>query len=410
MLKRLILCCLLWVCLIAGALADASLPKSIRIFPDIQSHWFLDGTMEFGCEVTYTNGGKRRTSGYLNGNLPWKELVCNSDQALFDGDRLIVDLFKVRQNNNTLLMSVSMRDFSLVKSVFEIKIPPLESIQILLPKHVKPRYSSTLEPYIRLEWVNGVSITYKASDHKSPVPADSVELYFNNQRVYGGKVILPAFEMLEPHSFSLSVLWSSKPWLNDTQIFPFIGSDHRVWKFAAANGANARKQAIAPKGMDGAEGFHGQPGGDAPEVTVNLFLNADKSKLIVEATNGVNAYRNEFSPQDFSLEIIAHGGNGGNGGKGGEGGAAPYDDPYRAGIGGNGGRGGKGGKGAVINIQSTPETEAFIPSIIVDNEEGKSGRPGLGGRGGTFSSGYGVPTLLELIFPSRNYDGLPGEE
>ena len=153
-----------------------------------------------------------------------------------------------------------------------------------------------------------------------------------------------------------------------------------------------------------------QPGGDAPEVTVNLFLNADKSKLIVEATNGVNAYRNEFSPQDFSLEIIAHGGNGGNGGKGGEGGAAPYDDPYRAGIGGNGGRGGKGGKGAVINIQSTPETEAFIPSIIVDNEEGKSGRPGLGGRGGTFSSGYGVPTLLEMIFPSRNYDGLPGEE
>jgi hypothetical protein len=410
MLKRLILCCLLWVCLIAGALADASLPKSIRIFPDIQSHWFLDGTMEFGCEVTYTNGGKRRTAGYLNGNLPWKELVCNSDQALFDGDRLIVDLFKVRQNNNTLLISVSMRDFSLVKSVFEIKIPPLESIQILLPEHVKPRYSSTLEPYIRLEWVNGVSITYKASDHKPPVPADSVELYFNNQRIYGGKVSLPAFEMLEPHNFSLSVLWSSKPWLNDTQIFPFIGSDHRVWKFAAANGANARKQAIAPKGMDGAEGFHGQPGGDAPEVTVNLFLNADKSKLIVEATNGVNAYRNEFSPQDFSLEIIAHGGNGGNGGKGGEGGAAPFDDPYRAGIGGNGGRGGKGGKGAVINIQSTPETEAFIPSIIVDNAEGKSGRPGPGGRGGTFSSGYGVPTLLEMIFPSRNYDGLPGED
>lgn len=410
MLKRLILCCLIWVCHLAEAFADPSMPKSIRIFPDIQSHWFLDGTMDFGCEVTYTNGGKRRTPGYLNGNLPWKELVCISDQALFDGDRLIVDLFKVRQNNNTLQISVSMRDFSLVKSVFEIKIPPLQSIQILLPENVKPRYSSTLEPYIRLEWVNGVSLTYKASDHKSPVPADSLELYFNNQRVYGGIVNLPAFDMLQPHTFSLSALWSSKPWLNDTQVFPFIGSDHRVWKFTAANGANARKQALAPKGMDGAEGFQGQPGGDAPDVTVILFLSPDKSKLIVEATNGVNAYRKEFSPQEFSLEIIARGGNGGNGGKGGEGGAAPYDDPYRAGVGGNGGRGGRGGKGAVINIQSTPETEAFIPCIIVDNEDGISGKPGQGGRGGVFSSGYGVPTLLEMMFPSRNYDGLPGED
>ena len=335
MLKRLILCCLLWVCHLGEAFADPSMPKSIRIFPDIQSHWFLDGTMDFGCEVTYTNGGKRRTPGYLNGNLPWKELVCISDQALFVGDRLIVDLFKVRQNNNTLVVSVSMRDFSLVKSVFEIKIPPLQSIQVLLPENVKPRYSSTLEPYIRLEWVNGVSFTYKASDHNAPVPADSVELYFNNQRVYGGTVNLPAFDMLQPHSFSISALWSSKPWLNDTQIFPYTGREHRVWKFTAANGANARKQALAPKGMDGAEGFHGQPGGDAPEVTVNLFLSPDKSKLVVEATNGVNAYRKDFSPEEFSLEIIARGGNGGNGGKGGVGGAAPYDDPYRAGVGGN---------------------------------------------------------------------------
>ena len=410
MLKRLILWCLLWFCLLEDAVAYASMPKSILIYPDLQSHWFLDGSMEFGCEVTYTNGGKRRTPGYLNGNLPWKEMVCVSEQALFDGDRIIVDLFKVKQNNNTLLISVSMRDFSLVKSVFEIKIPPLESIQILLPENAKPRYSSTIDPFIRLEWVNGVSYTYKASDDKTLVHADSVEMYFNNQRIYGGKVNLPPFDMLEPHSFSLSVLWATKPWLNDTQIFPFRGSDHRVWTFEAANGANARKQAVAPKGMDGADGFQGLPGEDAPEVTVKLALSADKKLLIVESTNGIHAYREEFSPEEFSLEIIARGGNGGNGGKGGEGGAAPFDDPYRAGVGGNGGNGGQGGKGAIISIQSTPETEAFIACILVDNEEGTSGMPGQGGRGGVFSSGYGVPTLLEMFFPSRNYDGLPGED
>jgi hypothetical protein len=162
--------------------------------------------------------------------------------------------------------------------------------------------------------------------------------------------------------------------------------------------------------MDGADGFQGLPGEDAPEVTVQLALSADKKQLIVESTNGIHAYREEFSPEEFSLEIIARGGNGGNGGKGGEGGAAPFDDPYRAGVGGNGGNGGNGGKGAIISIQSTPETEAFIACILVDNEEGIRGMPGQGGRGGVFSSGYGVPTLLEMFFPSRNYDGLPGEE
>jgi hypothetical protein len=62
----------------------------------------------------------------------------------------------------------------------------------------------------------------------------------------------------------------------------------------------------------------------------------------------------------------------------------------------------------VVTIESTPDTEAFLPCIIVDNADGLNGKPGQGGRGGVFSSGYGVPTLLELLFPSRNYDGEPG--
>jgi hypothetical protein len=164
----------------------------------------------------------------------------------------------------------------------------------------------------------------------------------------------------------------------------------------------------APKGMDGAEGFHGMAGTDAPEVRVKLSWNDDKSRLIVEAANGIDFYRDSFSPDEFSLEIIARGGNGGDGGRGGEGGAAPFDDPYRAGIGGRGGSGGRSGKGAVVTIESTPNTEAFLPCIIVDNADGLNGKPGQGGRGGVFSSGYGVPTLLELLFPSRNYDGEPG--
>jgi hypothetical protein len=143
---------------------------------------------------------------------------------------------------------------------------------------------------------------------------------------------------------------------------------------------------------------------------VKLALSDDKRSISVSATNGQRVFTHVFSVEEFSLEIIARGGNGGNGGRGGEGGSAPFGDPYRAGVGGRGGRGGQGGKGAKITIDSTPEAELFIPCIIIDNSDGKPGRPGAGGKGGVFSSGYGTPTLIELLFPPRNYDGLPGEE
>ena len=408
-LKRLILIICALVCIAPRLVANGNLPKSIRIYPEVEGFWFLDGFLDFGCEVTYINGGKRRTAGYLNGNLPWKELVCQSDQAIFHGDRMIVDLFKVRQNNNTLVVNVHMRDFTICKSTYEIKIPPLQSLRVIVPDPQKARYGSVIEPYVSLSWANGVSYTYKCSDPKSMIPRDSVELFFNSTRVFDGKVHLPAFNMLESHTFSLSALWSGKPWLYDIQVYPYRGKEHAVWKFETVNGADARKQSPAPKGMDGAEGFHGLPGSDAEEVTLKLYMRDDKKKLIVEATNGTSAFRKEFSPDEFSLELIVRGGNGGDGGKGGEGGSAPFDNPSGAGIGGKGGSGGRGGKGAVVSITASPESESFIPCIIVDNADGASGKPGKGGRGGQFSSGYGVPTLLDLLFPTRNYDGDPGE-
>jgi len=408
--KRLILLLCILQSYALSAVAASPMPKSIRIFPEVQGYWFLDGKLPFGCEVTFTNGGKRRTAGYLNGNLPWRELICESDQAIIHGDDILVDLFKVRQNHNTLVIRVRMQDFQMVKAEFELKIPPVQEISVLLPEGVKPMYEKVIEPFIRLQWVNGASYTYQASDVRSLVPRDSIKLFFNDSMLYDGRAVLPAFNRFDAHTFSLSAMWASKPWIHDTQVFPFIGRQHDLWKFEASNGANGITQKIAPAGMDGAEGFHGLPGEDAREVKLNLYMNEDKSKLIVEASNGSDAYRREFSPDEFSLEIIAKGGNGGNGGRGGEGGQSPSDDPYRAGIGGKGGKGGRGGRGAIVKIESNAETEAYIPCIIIDNSEGIPGRPGLGGRGGVFSSGYGMPTLLELLFPTRNYDGEPGEE
>ena len=390
--------------------AQQAVPKSLKIYPELEGHWFLDGQLKFGCEVTYANGGRRRTPGYLNGNLPWRYFVCESEQATFMGDVALVDLFKVRRNNNTLLIKAYLLGYPSVKGEFEIKIPPLQTIGVFIPSDVRPRYGKIFEPYVDLNWANGAGYTYRLSDERALIPADSVHFFFNEERVYDGRVKLPEFNLQEPHVFSLSVLWPGKPWLHDVQVYPYSGKDHEVWKFEAAYGSAGKDQTTAPRGMDGAEGYHGLPGADAAEVKVDVRWTDDKSQLVVEANNGVDSFRDEFSPDEFSLEIIARGGDGGNGGRGGEGGAAPIDDPYRAGIGGKGGRGGRGGKGALITITASPDAEAFIPCIIVDTAEGKPGKPGGGGKGGIFSNGYGPTTLPELLFPSRNYDGEPGDE
>jgi len=397
-------------CIAYAFVAQAAQPKSIRIYPELDGHWFLDGKLAFGCEVSYSNGGKRRTPGYLNGNLSWRELIVECEQALLHGDELLVDLYKVRQNKNTLVLRARHRDNPKVETTFEIKIPPIQSIRVLLPENMEPFYGARIEPLISLEWANGVRYTYKAAEASALVPRDSVELYFNANRVYDGAIQLPAFNLNEPHTFSLSVLWAGRSMLHDVQSFAYRGRDHRVWKFKTISGADARRQGKAPTGMDGAEGFYGAAGADAYEVHVCLSMNVDRTQLAVTATNGFKTFTRIFKPEEFSLEIVALGGDGGDGGRGGEGGPAPFDDPYRAGIGGNGGRGGRGGKGAVVTFESTPECEAFIPCIIVNNADGTNGRPGQGGRGGVFSSGYGVPTFFEMLFPSRNYDGAPGEE
>jgi hypothetical protein len=107
-------------------LANETEPKSLRIFPDVESGWFLDGELDFGCEVTYANGGKRRSTGYLNGNIPWNQFIVESEQATAYGDLLLVDLFKVRNNDQTLIIKVRLINMPHIQSVFDLKVPPME--------------------------------------------------------------------------------------------------------------------------------------------------------------------------------------------------------------------------------------------------------------------------------------------
>ena len=225
-------------------LANGQEPKSLRIFPEVESGWFLDGELEFGCEVTYANGGKRRSTGYLNGNIPWNQFIVTSDQAAAYGDRLLIDLFKVRSNQQTLVIKVRLKDSPHVESVFDLKIPPMESVSIFLSNRDNLSPGKKVKPRIAIEWANYFRTEYSLCNRKAPFPLDSVQLFLNKERVFDCRVMVPESIDASTQMLSLSVIWASKQWINDTEIYWYThprrknGSSlfqHRKSPFASAD-------------------------------------------------------------------------------------------------------------------------------------------------------------------------------
>ena len=212
-------------------LANEQEPKSLRIFPDVESGWFLDGELDFGCEVTYANGGKRRSTGYLNGNIPWNQFIVTSDQATAYGDRLLIDLFKVRSNRQTLVIKVRLKDSPHVESVFDLKIPPMESISIFLSNTDNLRPGKKVKPCIAIEWANYFRAEYSLCDRKALFPLDSVQLFLNKKRVFDCRMILPASTDTSEQTVTLSVIWGSKPWINEVKQYSLYSSRRNVWTF-----------------------------------------------------------------------------------------------------------------------------------------------------------------------------------
>jgi hypothetical protein len=185
----------------------------------LESGWFLTGQLHFGCEVTYANGGKRRSTGYLNGNLPWGEFIVESNQATAHGDLLLVDLFDVRSNQQTLEIKVRLKNSLQVESIFELRIPPVESVNIFLPNANRARFGRKIKPHINVQWANRFDVTFNACKRNPIVSLDSVQIYLNDTRLYNCRVTIPEKSDSVTQKFSLSVIWSSKPWINDTEIY-----------------------------------------------------------------------------------------------------------------------------------------------------------------------------------------------
>jgi hypothetical protein len=195
--------------------------KSLRVFPDLESDWFLDGELHFGCEITYANGGKRRTTGYLNGNIPWNQLQVESEQAAAFGDLLLVDLFKVRNNKQTLVIKVKLRNAPHVQTIFDLKEPPMESISIFLANTTSLRNGKKIKPSIVIQWANQFQLNYSLCDRRSIIPFDSVHIFLNQERMFDCQFKLPEQRESVDQTFSISVMWGSKPWMSDTKVYAY---------------------------------------------------------------------------------------------------------------------------------------------------------------------------------------------
>jgi len=388
--------------------AQQATPKSLKIYPELEGHWFLDGQLKFGCEVTYTNGGKRRSAGYLQGNVLWSEFNCSSDQAIFDRDLCMVDLSAVARNGNALVINASLTDYPQVKTTFTIKAPPVKQLRVGLPDGSRIRYGRTIEPIVTVEYNNGLSYSFLPGDAESLIAADSVELYFNRERISSAAFPLPEYSPEMDRQFSLAVVWKGKPWLNDMATFVYDGRDDVSIRIEGKKGMEGRIQQKAPRAMDGAEGYYGLSGGDGLPVDVIMRYDSLNNKLSLDVTSSTKKVYKLLDPREASITLIARGGRGGKGGRGGEGGDATLMEPYAAGIGGNGGFGGSGGKGSSIVIRCTKSAERFLPCLMIDNSGGDGGIGGKGGLGGKYSNDMGAPTFLDLLFPSRNYPGNQG--
>ena len=405
---RLAACCVFALFMLLSARAQQAAPRSVKIYPELDGHWLLDVKLRCGCEVTYANGGKRRSSGYLQGNLLWSEFNCSSEQAIFDRDLCMVDLSAVARNGSKLEIHAAMADYPQVKTTFILKVPPINQIRVSLPESECIRYGRTIEPMVTLEYNNGLSYSFLFGDADALIPTDSVALYFNKEEILPGAYRLPDYAPDIDRRFTLTAVWKSKPWLNDLATFVYDGRDDVTVRFEGKPGLNAGVQSKAPKGMDGVEGYYGKNGGDGNPIEIFIRYDSRKEKLSLDVRAEGKRIFKLLDPREASIRLIATGGKGGRGGRGGDGGDATLLDPYVAGFGGNGGVGGAGGKGSKIVIHCAKDAERFLPCLLIDNSGGEGGLGGKGGRGGKFSTGYGAPTLLDLFFPSRNYPGNQG--
>lgn len=183
----------------------------------------------------------------------------------------------------------------------------------------------------------------------------------------------------------------SRPEIYTDEVYTIKKSVQRL-SFSGSNGRDGRDGAFYSHGRNGLVGINGH---NAKPLTFFMKLEVhpctqDTVLLLSNNLKGSKSIKLFFPLNTVKISLDANGGNGGNGGTG-QDGAYGQNGGSGVGIGGNGGdggeggdggNGGNGGNGAFIKIVFTPETEKYIPTIIVNVDRGLGGNAGRYGRYG----------------------------
>ena len=382
----------------------------IRIIPDTSGYWFVNGKLNLGCVAHYNNGRVRRTTGYLNGNLRWFNILVTCDAGTFDKGLLTLDLQKVKMNGGVVKITATVDGDENIHDQIQITIPAIKKIDLLIPEGYKPRPGTQFWPDIALMYSNGKVYQVNPWKNAQTLSPDSLDIYLGDELIADGLIRVPENLIIADGRCVVSAIWKTNHDIYDVVVLAINYEITHHFVFYAEDG----KEGVSgnPGGSD-QNGYNGSPGGngeDAHRVTLFLFQGSEVEDSVIQVycQSRLKKYEFQMKAGKGKLEIVARGGNGGNGGDGGRGGDATSGSGGYGGYGGNGGDGGTGGKGAEVVIYCDAETEKYLPLILIDNRGGMGGEPGKGGKGGEIDSDGESKSLFEILFPTRNSRGAEG--
>ena len=405
-LLRLALACILQFLFLGSFAADRSV-KSARLIADTSGMWFLNGVLPVGYELTYENGRKRRTTGFLNGNLGWKKCNLTSDQGELKSGYFIIDLAKAEANQRSVVIELSMSN-PLIKQRYTFKLPELTAIALLVPEKQQLMPGVQFSPEVNFAFSNGRRYQSDPWSKESLISGNELQLYANKELVENGVVVIPENILEAGDRITLSILWKQNRSLFDVRIFAleFNFLKYLRYKRETAMDGLAGKNGISnQKGMTGEQGQTGQAG-----RTVDVFMWLDDSDGMLHVQTTCDEFQDIvlLKPGIGKVEIEVQGGKGGNGGDGGKGGNASSDSGDMGGIGGDGGNGGNGGAGGIVKIWCDSLATKYLSQLNINNLGGAGGFGGKGGKGGRTDEEFSS-FLFSMLFPSRNSSGNDGE-
>jgi hypothetical protein len=395
-------------------------------------------TIEIGLVAFTEDNHISRTTGFLDGKLPWKNFEVQVDGAKFRSGKITIPKADSLYEKGYLTLSFySVYD---PEKVFKdtIRLDYMTGISLFPTNKYRSNPGEDIEFGMDVIYQNGIRENYK-----SLTKYDDFEEEFN-VKVRSGKfkkneiIVEDDPALITGHKTGIWVQSRRYPAVSDVfeVVLDYNGkysmSGNGMWGTSGFSGSSGSSGGVGEHGrhgQDGEPGYHGDYGHDL-DVFVHAYqdtiLNSPMVKVLVVDLTVNKEKRYLLNPNGASLYISAQGGDGGSGGSGGSGGNGgqgktgefyteevkeiviskdtagreikkevvktitkqrPGGDGGHGGEGGWGGPGGNGGHGGSVILSYTEGSEPYLKLITINASGGDGGRGGSGGSGGTGGSG-----------------------